>query len=86
MIKFKGQEKLLYKVKLPAEKQVAACRWCADRFGKRFNVIDCRSDEFSHGGPDGVWQCVWAWPSDPHCYEFSFDHETDAVMFALRWS
>lgn len=86
MIKYRGQKKLSHTVKLPAEKQVAACRWCADQFGKRFSIIDCTSDEFSPGTPSGVWQCVWAGPSDSHRYEFRFDHESDAILFALRWT
>jgi len=86
MIKYRGQKKLSHTVMVPSEKLVAGCRWCVAQFGNRFSITDTASDEFSPGMPAGVWQCVWAGPGDPHRYEFRFDHETDAVLFALRWS
>ena len=60
------------------------CTWCHDRFGKRFSIVD-RPQKF---GQDGTWQCLWRkgdlWISP--VYEFSFDHEQDALLFTLKWS
>jgi hypothetical protein len=60
------------------------CTWCHDRFGKRFSIVD-RLPKF---GLDGTWQCLWRkedlWISP--VYEFSFDHEQDALLFTLKWS
>ena len=60
------------------------CTWCHDRFGKRFSIVD-RPQKF---GRDGVWSCLWRkgdlWISP--VYEFSFDHEPDALLFTLKWS
>ena len=59
--------------------------WCHEQFGQRFSIAD--RENF---GRDGVWQCLWKGldSSTYHSagYEFSFDHEQDAVLFALRWS
>lgn len=60
------------------------CSWCHEQFGKRFSIVDRGSF-----GPDGTWQCLLFRKHDfpkETIYEFSFDHERDAVMFALRWS
>jgi len=60
------------------------CTWCHEQFGQRFSIAD--RENF---GRDGVWQCLWKGldSSTYHSagYEFSFDYEQDAVLFALRW-
>ena len=58
------------------------CSWCYEQFGIRFSIVDRESC-----GPDGVWQCLYDGRGrDNAVYKFSFDHEKDAILFALRWS
>ena len=68
------------------------CTWCHEQFGMRFSIVDRKTF-----GRDGVWQCIWLGLDNggryldsstrPTAgYKFSFDHEQDAVLFALRWS
>jgi hypothetical protein len=58
------------------------CSWCHEQFGIRFGIVDRLTF-----GNHGVWQCTYdgflrdRTPS----YNFSFDHEQDAILFALRW-
>ena len=55
------------------------CAWCHQQFGRRFSITD--RETF---GRDGRWQCTWDGPGLAS-YTFQFDHEQDAVLFALRW-
>ena len=68
------------------------CSWCHKQFGRRFSIVD--RETF---GGDGVWQCLWLGLDNSGRYldsstrptaryKFSFDHEQDAVVFALRWA
>ena len=59
------------------------CSWCQEQFGIRFSIVD-RAD---YGyGYNGVWQCIYTGRGRDHAvYTFSFDHEQDAILFALRW-
>jgi hypothetical protein len=63
------------------------CTWCHEQFGIRFSSVD-RPVEQPMFGLDGVWQCIYdGFLRDRvPAYKFSFDHEQDAVLFALRWS
>ena len=60
------------------------CSWCQEQFGIRFSIVDRESC-----GLDGVWQCIYDGIGRDHdvyaVYKFSFDHEKDAIIFALRW-
>ena len=60
------------------------CTWCHSQFGRRFSIVD-RPVERPTFGRDGTWQCTWK-GGGLSTYTFSFDHEQDAVLFALRWS
>ena len=62
------------------------CTWCLEQFGMRFSIVD-RSVEQPNFGRDGVWQCIYdGFLRDRvPAYKFSFDHEKDAILFALRW-
>jgi hypothetical protein len=63
------------------------CTWCHNQFGQRFSIVD-RPVEQPMFGRDGVWQCIYdGFLKDRvPAYKFSFDHEQDAIFFALRWS
>ena len=62
------------------------CTWCHEQFGIRFSIVD-RSVERPDFGLHGVWQCIYTGRGRDHAvYKFSFDHEQDAILFALRWS
>ena len=69
----------------PAVEIERICTWCREQFGQRFSIAD--RGNYSR---DGVWQCLWKGldSSTYHSagYEFSFDHEQAAVLFALRWA
>lgn len=57
-----------------------ADKWCRERFGKRWSVVDNR---------DGVWCCFWLGPrggENAGKYEWFFLNKEDAILFALRWS
>jgi len=62
------------------------CTWCLEQFGMRFSIVD-RPVEQPNFGRDGVWQCIYdGFLRDRvPAYKFSFDHEKDAILFALRW-
>ena len=64
------------------------CTWCHNQFGKRFSIVDRETFNRESFGRDGVWQCIYdGFLRDRvPAYKFSFDHEQDAVLFALRWS
>ena len=86
MIVVDRQPRLTHKVKIndtSAVKIERMCAWCHAQFGKRFAIID-RPDERPTFGPDGTWQCTWE-GGGLSTYTFQFDHEQDAVLFALRW-
>ena len=58
------------------------CSWCHEQFGIRFGIVDRLTV-----GTHGVWQCIYDGRGRAHAvYKFSFDHEQDAILFALRWS
>ena len=63
------------------------CTWCHEQFGIRFSIVD-RPVEQPTFGRDGVWQCIYdGFLRDRvPAYKFSFDHEKDAILFALRWA
>ena len=63
------------------------CTWCHEQFGIRFSIVD-RPVEQPNFGRDGVWQCIYdGFLRDRvPAYKFSFDHEQDAILFALRWA
>lgn len=63
------------------------CTWCHEQFGIRFSIVD-RPVEQPTFGRDGVWHCIYdGFLRDRGpAYKFSFDHEKDAILFALRWS
>jgi hypothetical protein len=68
----------------PAVQIERMCTWCHEHFGKRFSITD--RETF---GRDGTWQCLLFRKHEvPReiIYEFSFDNEKDAVLFALRWA
>jgi len=57
------------------------CAWCHEQFGIRFGIVDRLTF-----GTHGVWQCIYDGRGRDHAvYKFSFDHEQDAIIFALRW-
>lgn len=62
------------------------CTWCHEQFGIRFSIVDRPVDQ-PNFGRDGVWQCIYdGFLRDrTPAYKFSFDHEQDAILFALRW-
>jgi hypothetical protein len=68
----------------PAIQIERMCTWCHELFGKRHSIVDRGTF-----GPDGTWQCLlyrkYEVPREI-IYEFSFDNEKDAVLFALRWA
>lgn len=53
--------------------------WCRQHFGERWSVVDNRQ---------GVWCCFWRGfrSQGPGHYEWLFENERDALLFALRWS
>ena len=63
------------------------CTWCHEQFGMRFSIVD-RPVEQPNFGRDGTWQCIYdGFLRDRvPAYKFSFDHEKDAILFALRWA
>jgi hypothetical protein len=63
------------------------CTWCHEQFGIRFSIVD-RPVEQPTFGRDGTWQCIYdGFLRDRvPAYKFSFDHEKDAILFALRWT
>lgn len=62
---------------LPKTNHWEADAWCTERFGKRWSAIDNRQ---------GTWCCFWRGGDDTFTYEWFFEHEKDAVLFALRWA
>lgn len=57
------------------------CTWCQEQFGIRFGIVERLTF-----GQHGVWQCIYTGRGRDHAvYKFSFDHEQDAIIFALRW-
>jgi hypothetical protein len=57
------------------------CKWCQEQFGIRFSIVERLTF-----GQHGVWQCIYDGRGRDHAvYKFSFDHEQDAVLFALKW-
>ena len=57
------------------------CTWCQEQFGIRFSIVERLTF-----GQHGVWQCIYTGRGRDHAvYKFSFDHEQDAIIFALRW-
>ena len=85
MIIVDKQERLTHEVIIQSKSALdieRMCTWCLAQFGKRFGIVD--RTEY---GYNGVWQCLYDGRGRYHAvYKFSFDHEKDAVMFALRWS
>jgi hypothetical protein len=90
MIVTDRQPRLTHEVIIHAKSNVDVermCSWCHKQFGMRFSIVD--RETF---GRDGVWQCIAGtlrYHSDIYSYlkyTFSFDHEQDAVVFALRWA
>jgi hypothetical protein len=95
MIVVDRQERLTHKVIINDTTAVNVermCTWCHSQFGKRFSIVDrpVWRPTYGRDGRDGVWQCLWTGLNSSTRYtagyEFSFDHEQDAVLFALRWS
>ena len=87
MIVVDQQPRLEHKVIMPQKSAVEIermCTWCHSQFGRRFSIVD-RPVERPTFGRDGRWQCTWDGPGLAS-YTFQFDHEQDAVLFALRWS
>jgi len=77
-----NQRRLTHQVVIapaPYAKIQQICTWCQNQFGKSFGIID--SDI------DGTWRGVYHEISSgvPISYKFLFDHEDDAVLFALKW-
>jgi hypothetical protein len=90
MINIDKQQRLTYKVVVDQSSTVnieRMCSWCQEHLGRRFSIVD--RETF---GRDGVWQCIWQGNTGARLsngllrYTFSFDHEQDAVLFALRWA
>jgi hypothetical protein len=88
MIQVDRQERLTHKVKIHGKSATEIermCTWCHSQFGRRFSIVDR-----VNFGRDGTWQCLWTGLNSSTRYtagyEFSFDHEQDAVLFALKWS
>ena len=83
MIVTDRQPRLTHEVIIHAKSNVdieRMCSWCHKQFGMRFSIVDR-----PNFGRDGTWQCTWK-GGGLSTYTFSFDHEQDAVLFALRWS
>jgi hypothetical protein len=53
--------------------------WCIQQFGTRFSKVSSKI----FGSKDGVW--TWVWISNKGI-EYRFKHESDAILFSLRWS
>jgi len=90
MITVDKQPRLTYEVLLRDRTNLEVerlCTWCLEHFGMRFSIID-RLVQNPNFGRDGVWQCIYEGFQRDRvpAYKFSFDHEQDAVLFALRWS
>ena len=85
MITINKKPRLTHEVLIQSKSNVdieRMCSWCHKQFGIRFSIVD--RETF---GRDGVWQCIYTACSRPlPVYKFSFDHEQDAILFALRWS
>lgn len=56
---------------------VAAKTWCTAQFGDRWDISRNRS---------GGWSAAWRGLENSQTIEFYFVKESDAVLFALRWS
>jgi predicted 3-demethylubiquinone-9 3-methyltransferase (glyoxalase superfamily) len=89
MITVDKQPRLTHEVLIRDKSNVEVerlCTWCHEQFGIRFSIVD-RPVEQPTFGRDGVWQCIYdGFLRDRvPAYKFSFDHEKDAVLFALRW-
>jgi hypothetical protein len=67
--------------KVITSKQVVeqAKRWCEEQFGQRWEATGYRQ---------GRWCVFWGGMRTriPGSYEWYFQNEQDALMFALRWS
>lgn len=89
MIVVDKRPRLEHKVRIDQTSAAAVermCSWCHEQFGRRFSIVDRLN--FSR---DGTWQCMYDGVNREHdgsqiTYVFSFDHEQDAVVFALRWA
>jgi len=85
MIVTDRQPRLTHEVIIHAKSNVDVermCSWCHKQFGTRFSIVDR-----PNFGRDGTWQCVYDGRGrEQVTYIFSFDHEQNAVLFALRWS
>ena len=85
MIVTNNQPRLTHQVVIHSKSNVdieQMCTWCHKQFGRRFSIVDR-----PNFGRDGAWQCVYdGRDREQVTYIFSFDHEQDAVLFALRWA
>ena len=85
MIVTDRQPRLTHEVIIHAKSNVDVermCSWCHKQFGIRFSIVERLTF-----GQHGVWQCLYDSRGRGHAvYKFSFDHEQDAVLFALRWA
>jgi hypothetical protein len=68
-----------YEVFISKDKHHDAEKWCREKLGKRWNVLDNR---------EGIWSCFWAGTRNPNAgkYRYAFKNQKDAVWFTLRWS
>jgi hypothetical protein len=85
MITVDKQPRLTHEVRIDDRSNLEVermCTWCQEQFGIRFSIVERLTF-----GRDGVWQCIYdGFLRDRvPAYKFSFDHEKDAILFALRW-
>ena len=73
----RGLRKLDHEIMIDDRKHVNAERWCRSNLGKRWQAI---------GYQEGLWACFWAGRDAHNLYRFCFAEETDAIVFALKWS
>jgi hypothetical protein len=85
MITIDKKPRLTHEVLIESKSNVdieRMCSWCQEQFGIRFSIVERLTF-----GQHGVWQCICDGRGRDHVvYKFSFDHEQDAILFALRWS
>ena len=67
-----------YVIVMPkSKKQWEVDAWCNEQFGPRWSAVRNRA---------GIWCCFWRGVNDPKGYDWFFKNESDAMMFALKWS
>lgn len=75
----KRRRHLDHEVMIHKKHQLDAAVWCFEQFGERWDPITTERS-------GNRWTMFWAGREGYEYYRFCFALESDAILFALRWS